>query len=84
MFLMGVVGFAVVWLVVLLAWACCVKAKEADEAMEELNERIRQLDQLASSVRTQGRRAAFARNRTAPLRDLLAEIGEPITEPRGR
>ena len=85
MFLMAAIGLAVAWFVVLLAWACCVKAKEADEAMEELNERIRQLDQIASSTSwAAGNRAALVRRRTVPLRELLAEAGEPITQSHAR
>ena len=85
MFLMVATGLAVAWFIILLVWACCVKAKEADEAMEELNERIRQLDQVASSATwAPSRRAAMVRRRTVPLRDLLAEVGEPITQPQAR
>jgi hypothetical protein len=85
MFLMAAIGFAVAWFVILLIWACCVKAKEADEAMEELNERIRQLDQVASSMAwTPGSRAALVRRRSVPLRELLAEAGEPIAQSHAR
>jgi hypothetical protein len=83
MFLLGVVGLAVAWVVILLVWACWAVSKEGDEAFEELNESIRKLQQVASSVaRTSGRSAELVRLRAEPIRNILQEMGEGITERR--
>jgi hypothetical protein len=85
MFWLGVVAFVVVWAIALLVWACCALAKEGDEAFEELNESIRKLHQVAHSVvRTSGRSAELVRRRAEPMRQMLQEMGDDISQPRRR
>ena len=85
MFWMGVLAFMAAWTVALLVWVCLAKAKEGDEALEELNERIRQLQQIATSLaRTGGRSAALIRRRAQPIRHFLERIGDDFTQPQRR
>jgi hypothetical protein len=85
MFWLGVVLFGAAWISALLVWACCAAAKEGDEAFEELNESIRRLHQVAQSVaRTSGRSAQLVRRRAEPIRDMLQDIGDDVTQPQGR
>ena len=85
MFWLGVALFVVAWVVVLLVWACCAVAKEGDEAFEELNESIRKLHQVAQSVaRTSGRSAELVRRRAEPIRNMLQEMGDDITQRQRR
>jgi hypothetical protein len=66
MFWLGVVLFIIAWAVALLVWASCALAREGDEALEELEESLRRLQQAAASVaRTSGRSAELMRQRAA-------------------
>ena len=85
MFWLGVLAFVVAWAIALLCWACCVLAKEGEEAAEELNEGIRQLHQIATSVaRTGGRSAALVHRRAQPIHQLLEDMGDDVTQPQRR
>jgi len=83
MFWLGVLASVVSWAIALLVWACCVMAKEGEEAFEELNERIRQLHQVATNVtRTGGSSATLVRRRAQPIRQLLEDMGDDVTQPQ--
>jgi uncharacterized protein YoxC len=85
MFWLGVAAFVVAWAIALLVWACCAVSKEGDEALEELDESIRRLQQVAASVaRTSGRSAELVRRRAQPIRHLLANITDDVAQPQRR
>jgi|GraSoiStandDraft_8_1057269.scaffolds.fasta_scaffold412487_2 hypothetical protein len=85
MFWLGVLAFVVAWAIALLVWACCAVSKEGDEALEELDESLRRLQQVAASVtRTGGRRAELVRRRAQPMRHLLEGIGDDVSQPQHR
>lgn len=85
MFWPGVVLFVVAWAVVLLIWASCAVAREGDEALAELDESLRRLQQVAASVaHTSGRSAELVRQRAQPIRHLLERVGDDITQPQRR
>ncbi len=64
MFWLGVLAFVFAWAIALLVWACCAVSKEGDEALEELDESLRRLQEVATSVaRTTGRSAELMRQR---------------------
>ena len=74
---------AVGWLVGMLVMACVAQAKENREAREELNERIRQLRQVASSVtQTSGRSARLLHRRAQPFRRILQDVPEVGGQPQ--
>ena len=75
MFVLGMVLVTVGLLVAVLAWACCAAIKAGDEAVEELNESIRQLHQVMASVsQTSGRSARLLHSRAKPFRDILQDV----------
>ena len=85
MFWLGVMFFVIAWAVALLVWASCALAKEGDEALEELDESLRRLQQVAASVaRTGGRSAELVRRRARPMRHLLKGMDEDVTQPQHR
>jgi hypothetical protein len=85
MFWLGVVLFVIAWAVTLLVWASCALAKEGDEALEELDESLRRLQQVATSVvRTSGRSAELIHRRAQPIRHLLDNIGDDVAQPQRR
>ena len=85
MFWFVVVLFVVAWAVALLACASYALAKEGDEALEELDESLRRLQQVAASVtRTSGRSAEFVRRRAQPMRQLLEGISDDVAQPQHR
>ena len=85
MFWLGVLAFVVAWAIALLVWACWAVSKEGDEALEELDESLRRLQQVAASVtRTGGRRAELVRRRAQPMRHLLEGIGDDVSQPQHR
>jgi methyl-accepting chemotaxis protein len=85
MFWLAVLTLVAAWAIALLFWACCLMAKEGEEAFEELNESIRKLHQVAQSVaRTSGRSAELVRRRAQPIRHLLEELEDDVTQPQRR
>jgi outer membrane lipoprotein-sorting protein len=85
MFWTGVVLFVVAWAVVLLVWASCAVAREGDEALEELDESLRKLQQVAASVtRTSDRSAELVRRRAQPIRYLLEGLEDDVIQPQRR
>ena len=85
MFWPGVVLFVVAWAIALLVWASWALAREGDEALEELDESLRRLQQVAASVaRTSGRSAELVRRRAQPIRNMLREMGDDIAQPQRR
>jgi len=85
MFWFGVLALVVAWAIALLFWACCMMAKEGEDAFEELNESIRTLHQVAQSVaRTSGRSAELVHRRAQPMRRLLEAAGDETTQPPRR
>ena len=85
MFWLPVLGLVAAWAIIILVWACCMAAKEEEEAFEELNESIRQLRQVTQSLaRTSGRGAELVRRRARPIRHMLEEMGEETTQPQRR
>jgi hypothetical protein len=85
MFWLGVIAFVVAWAIALLFWACSAVAREGDEALEELEESLRRLQQVAQSVaRTSGRSAQLVRRRAQPIRHLLEAMGDDVTQPQRR
>jgi hypothetical protein len=85
MFWVGVVLFVVAWALALLVWASFALAREGDEALEELDESLRRLQQVAASVsRTSGRSAALVRRHAQPIRHLLENISDGVPQPQRR
>jgi len=85
MFWLGVLAFVFAWAIALLVWACCAVSKEGDEALEELDESLRRLQEVATSVaRTTGRSAELMRQRAQPIRHLLAGMTDEVTRPQRR
>jgi hypothetical protein len=70
------------WLVGMLVMACILHARENREAREELDGRIQQLQQIASSVaRAGGRSARLTRWRAQPFKTILQEIAPATGRP---
>ena len=78
MFWVAMLGAALI--IVVLAWCCRLAAEEVNEAAEELNDRIRQLQAVVGRVsRTGGYGARVIRERGRPLREILRNI--EVTRP---
>lgn len=76
------VGAAVVLFILLLGVHCVFAGQDVQEAHEELDEKILQLQKIASSIeRTGGRSARLAGSRVVPFRRILARA-EDDTEPQ--
>ena len=79
---MLVAALAVAGFVFLLVWACCAAGKRGDEAFDDVNEQIRLLQEVATSMsRTAGRDARLVKHRSEPIHLLLRDIPPVESEP---
>lgn len=63
------------WIIFMLVLACLTQARQTEEAHEELEERIRLLHEVVSSVGSTGSgRVQAMRRRSLPFREILSEV----------